>query len=175
MASGLRFIRKGGRVIPIAAKALPAARGAKLAGHTVKGTAGGVVNRKIKAPVPPVKVNRGLDLAGLGLSVASGVLGAATFSSGVKGFVGGAIGGHAIDAAGIAANLGSVAGKGRLKDRATQAAKQEGRNLVIGNAVFAAGVLGSSKNRATLAGMAKGAAAGAAKVLAVSRKVLRLA
>lgn len=114
-----------------------------------------------------IKVNHALDLTGLGLSVASGALAAATFSGGVKGLVGGHLAAHGIDAAGIAANVASVSGHGKIKARAKQAAKQETRNFLVGNAVYAAGVLGSSNNRAALAGYTS-------KIVGLARKALRV-
>jgi hypothetical protein len=162
----VRFIRKGGRVIPIrepdaviskAGRTL-LTRGSKplkiLRGAAVVGTAADITRgiKKFKAnPKQKIKVHQGLDALGLGLSVASGALGAATFSHGAKGLISGMIAGHAIDAGGIAANIASVSGKGKLKERATQAARQEARNLVIGNAVYAVGILAVKKNREKLA------------------------
>lgn len=157
---GVRFIRKGGRVIPIGAKtagkvagriakkALPGARivGAASAVYAIKKNI-----KKYKAnPKQDIKVHKGLDALGLGLSVASGALGAATFSSGLKGFLGGALGSHLIDAGGVTANIASVTGKGKFKQRAEQAARQEARNFLIGNAVYAAGIIGIKRNREKL-------------------------
>ncbi len=93
---------------------------------------------------------------------------AATFTGGWKSMVGGAVASHAIDAAGIAANVASVAGKGHLKERAEQAAKQEARNFAIGNAVWGAGLIGVKKNRTELVGYAK-------KILEFGRKAVNVA
>lgn len=104
----------------------------------------------------PVKVRRGWDAAGLGLSVASGGLAAAYFSGhGAKGFVGSQVASHAIDALGVSANIASVAGRGNAKGRARQGARQEARNFILGNAVYAAGVVGLKRNRSALAGQVK--------------------
>ncbi len=100
--------------------------------------------------VEPIKANKKLDALGLGLSVASGVVSAATFSHGTKGFLSGVLGSHVLDAAGIGANVAAVAGKGRTKERAQLAAKNEFRNFVVGNAVFGAGLVMSKKNRGAI-------------------------
>lgn len=154
--SGVRFIRKGGKIIPIravskvAGRAIPVARvaGAAGAAYSIRKN---VKKFKANPKQKDIKVNKSLNALGLGLSVASGALGAATFSHGAKGFLGGFIAGHALDAGGVAANIASVAGKGKLKERATQAARQEARNFVIGNAVYAAGLIGIKKNREKVA------------------------
>lgn len=96
---------------------------------------------------PTIHVNHRLDMLSLGLSVGTGILGAATFSSPKK-FVAGLAATKAIDAVGTAANVASVAGRGFHKERAKQAIRQEARNFVVGNAVYAAGILGFKGNRA---------------------------
>lgn len=185
MAEGgiVGFFRKDGRVIPIRASSggrqgrastkvpgrhgLPLARGAQVAATAASTTY--QVHRSIqahKAPAQKIQVRRGLDALGIGLSVASGVLGAVTFSGGTKSFIGGAVGGHVLDAAGIAANAASVTGKGKTKSRIRQGARQESRNFLIGNAVYAAGILGSKTNRATLVASAK-------KLIEFGKKALR--
>lgn len=166
---GVKFIRRGGKIIPIraagkvAGRALPIARAAGAAGaaYSIKKNI-----KKFKAnPKQDIKVNKGFDALGLGLSVASGAIGAATFSSGAKGFLGGFVAGHALDAAGVASNIASVAGKGKLKERAKQAARQEARNFIVGNAVYGAGLLGIKKNREKIAEYA-------GKLVAFARKSL---
>lgn len=194
---GVRFIRKDGRIIPIharaagnasartGARAAVGAAGKKLAklhkstrfAHGVAVGAGAAMiahHGKIGSRHPQVKVNKKLDLLGLGLSVASGVAGAATFSHGARGLLAGFVASHAIDAAGIAANVASVTGKGHKIERAKQGAKQEARNFVIGNAVFAAGIVATKNNRATLVKGAKAGLKYAGKTLAIARKVLRV-
>lgn len=179
----VKFVRKGGRVIPIriakgaakvAKRAAPLARGVALAGAAY-GIEKGIKQRKAN-PKQDIKVNRGLDALGLGLSVASGAVGAATFSHGAKGLIGGMIAGHAMDIGGIASNIASVAGKGKLKERAKQAARQEARNLIVGNAVYAAGILGVKRNReqAVKYGVAAAekTAEYAQKIVAFARKAL---
>ena len=170
------FFRKGGRVIPIRAAtgASHAGRAAKI-GRVVKtathaGVAAVGVNqiRKSGLKSKEIKVNRALDMTAIGLSVASGVVAASTFTGGWKSMVGGAVASHVIDAAGIAANVASVAGRGNGRARAEQAAKQEGRNFLIGNAVWGAGLVGIKKNRKELAGYAE-------KILEFGRKAVRVA
>lgn len=101
----------------------------------------------IQVPNEPIKPNKRLDYAGLGLSIASGVIGAATASGGMKRFAAGTVASHALDAAGITLNVASVAGKGRSKDRLKQGAKQETRNFLIGNGIYVAGLVGFKQNR----------------------------
>lgn len=164
MPGPIRFIHKNGKIIPIrdAANAVAAARTVNSVGQAIA--------RPKKSPA--VKVNRGLDLAGLGLSVASGALAAATFST-PKGFVGGHAAAHAIDIAGVTANAASVAGRGHLKDRAKQAAKQEGRNFAVGNAVYIGGVIGFKKNREAAVKYTAKAANYAKDILIFAKKGLK--
>lgn len=170
MSQALRFIRKNGRIIPIRAPGGGASSSAHhVAKHLAHGAALGAAGVAVAAIKKPsknqtIKVNRGLDLAGLGLSVASGALAAATFST-PKGLAFGHAAAKAIDVAGVSANVASVAGRGNIKQRAKQAAKQEVRNFAIGNTVFALGVLGVKKNRKALAGYA-------AKILQFGRKAV---
>lgn len=158
----VRFIRKNGKIIPIGA-ARVASVGARAAGA---GAAALAAHSASKEKAKHITVNHKLDLTGLGLSVASGAVAAATFST-PAGFVGGHLAAHAIDAAGIGANIGSVAGRGHAKERAQQGAKQEFRNLLVGNAIYGAGVLGVKKNRDALIGATQ-------KILALARKGLRV-
>lgn len=190
MADGVRFFRKDGKIIPIREAAGAAAAGAAKVGtklaklHKQTRFAHGVVvgagaataasHGTLKSTNKAVKPNKTLDAAGLGFSVGAGVLAAATFAGGAKGLAAGFFASHALDAAGITANVASVAGKGHKVDRAKQAAKQEARNFVVGNAVFAAGIVGSKTNRAAAFKYAKGVAEGAQKTLAFARKALRV-
>lgn len=176
MDNNVRFIRKDGRIIPIAAAAAGAgavavSHKAKLAKGIVKGArvANAVAHTGFKKqPKPSFEVNQKLDMAGLGLSLASGAFAAATFSGGAKGLAAGFFGSHALDALGIGANVASVAGHGKTKERAKIAAKHEARNFIAGNAVYAAGLLGIKKNRQALVGYAS-------KVISFARTALRVA
>lgn len=113
---------------------------------------------KTRLPVEPPIVNKNMDRLGLGLSVASGAIAAGTLSGfGAKGFVAGQTAAHVLDAFGIGANISSVAGRGRKTERTKQAAKQEARNFIIGNTVYALGALGLKKNRQAAAGVARSA------------------
>lgn len=175
MSDIVGFFRKNGHVIPI--------RAASGTSRTVKGAtnvarvatvaaSAAAVHKSAKTlkgseHKSVVKVNKGLDALGLATAIGSGALGAATFSMGTKGFIGGAIATHAIDAVGIGVNAASVAGKGHKADRVKQGARQEARNLIIGNAVYGAGLLASKKNRATIISAAQ-------KVIAFGRKALRV-
>jgi len=179
MSDVVRFIRRNGRVIPIHA-AGGSVRAHKVGTIVARGTiagAGAVAIAKhgsIKPKNAAIKVNRGLDLLGLGLSVAGGVIGAATFTSGVKGFIGGTAASYGLDVAGISANVASVAGKGHLKERVIQGEKQEVRNFAVGNAIFLGGLVGIKKNRQEIAGIAKKGIHYAAKILSFARKGLRV-
>ncbi len=167
MSQALRFIRKNGRVIPIGA----AAAGAGKAAHVAVAAAGAHAIKKtgIKNKNPNIKVNRSLDLTGLGLSVASGVIAAATFAT-PKGLALGHAAAKAIDVGGITANAASVAGRGNGKERAIQGAKQEARNFAVGNAIFLGGIVASSANRKAAVGYAKKGVEYASKILAFARK-----
>lgn len=156
MSDVLRFIRKNGRIIPIRAAGQAHRAGKTALGVGKAGVLGGsayAANRArtrkktLAERVAPIKVNKKFDAIGLGLSVASGALGAATFHHGFKGLIAGQIAGHAMDAVGIAANVRSVAGRGRTKARIEQGTKQEARNFLVGNAVFYAGILAQKKTR----------------------------
>ncbi len=166
MAGKLHFIRKNGRIIPIGARGTSSAH--KVVKHVVGGAALGATAVGITTLKPSskqkFKVNSGFDVTGLGLSVVSGALAAATFSS-PKRLVLGHAATMAIDVGSVAANIASVAGSGNKKERALQAAKQESRNFAVGNAVFALGVLGVKKNRQALAGYSS-------KILSMTRRVL---
>lgn len=173
MADVTGFFRKGGKIIPIRAaagvgRAGKITRAVKVAGHAGVAAAGVHAIRKSGLKSKEIKVNRALDMTGLGLSVAAGVVAASTFSGGWKSAVGGAIASHAVDAAGIAANVASVAGRGNARARAEQGAKQEARNFIVGNAVWGAGFLASGKNRKALAGYAT-------SILKFARKAVQVA
>lgn len=179
MGDAIGFIRKNGRIIPLHA-ASGVGRHGKLVGHAahaynISRRASSVkkhVNtyKKDDGKDNKVKINRALDMTGLGLSVASGVVAAATFSGGWKTLAAGALASHAIDAAGIAVNVASVA-KGNAENKsgaAKQAAKQEARNFAIGNAIYGAGLVGIKKNRQELVGYAK-------SILKFARKAVNVA
>lgn len=187
MASApLTFIRHNGRVIPIHGQEPPGEKKPgiveqhkKVAHAAVAATSSVVHKAKVHVEagldalgvhLQPVQTNKKLDALGVGLSVASGVVSAATFSKGVKGFAGGLVASHGLDALGVGANLASVAGKGQRKERVKQAARQEARNFVIGNAVFGAGIIGSKTNRATLK---RAITKGSQKVFAATSAVLK--
>jgi hypothetical protein len=170
-AAAVKFIRKNGKIIPI--------RGASGAGHAgkfvkaakaaraVAGAATVGVAAKHLGSKTGVSVNKQFDLAGLGLSFASGAVAAATFGMGAKAFVAGQVGSHVLDAASIAANIKGVSGKGNLAARAKEGAKREARNQIIGWGTYGAGVLAFKGNR-------QAAAKYAGTALNFARKVLRI-
>jgi len=170
--AAVRFIRKNGKIIPIRA----AAQGARAAGAVAVTAAAAHGTRASghspNAKHPAFKTNGALDAAGLGISLASGAIAAATFST-PKGFVAGHAAAHALDALGVTANLASVAGKGHAKERAKQGAKQEIRNLVLGNLVYGAGVIALPKNRAAAKAYASKAASVVGSLVALGKKALR--
>jgi hypothetical protein len=170
----IKFIHKDGRVIPLVngqntpilseAKRYANRKVAQVktigrAAHKTLDTAKTHVESglsKIGIGPQPVHVRKGLDALGLGLSVASGVVGAATFSRPTKGFLGGFVAGHALDVVSTAANVASVAGRGNRKERLKQAGRQELRNIVVGNAVYVAGLVGMKSNRTRINSIARG-------------------
>lgn len=155
-SSAVKFIRRGGKVIPI-----NAARTAQNSVGVVKLT-GAVATTAIKNPKSyKVKPNKALRAAGFGLSVASGALGAATFSGSGKVFATGLVAGIGLDVASSAVNIAAHAGKGHSKERAIAITKQEGINQAAGWGIYGAGVLASSKNRASAVGGIKSVASGA--------------
>lgn len=171
--AAVSFIRKNGKVIPI--------RAARAAGHVARAGAAAAVHGSVQTKSgeparhpdkPKFKVNTRLDALGLGISIASGAIAAATFST-PKGFVAGHVAAHALDAAGVTANLASVTGKGNARERAKQGAKQELRNLVLGNLVYGAGVIAFKRNRAAAAGYAKKGIAAAGTIMELARRALR--
>lgn len=193
MSDTVGFFRKNGRIIPMhkGGDGVYKARGAgKLAkvGHIAKlGAIKGVkaaslvasaqtVHEKVQQhranPKQDVPVNKKLDAFGLGTAVLSGAIGAATFSSGAKTFLTGAVGSHAVDLVGISANLASVAGKGKTQARAKQAARQEARNFLVGNGVYLAGIAATKSNREAAAKYAEKAVLHSKKILDFARKAL---
>lgn len=168
----VRFIRKNGKIIPIA---MAASAGARVTGQAAK-AATAAATKHFSAPHsnkthPAFKKNMALDAAGLGLSIASGVVAAATFAT-PKGFLAGHAAAHAIDALGVSANVASVTGKGHGRERAQAGAKQELRNLAIGNAVYFAGVAGFKQNRSAAKAYGVKAIGVAKKIVELGRKAL---
>ena len=164
----VRFIRKNGKIIPLGARGAVGRAGVHTARAVSVAVAAHEVRQGLKKTHPrqDIKINHSLDIAGLGISLATGVLGAVTFSGSAKKVIGGALATHAIDAVGVAANVASVAGRGHKEERAKQFARQEARNLVAGNAVFAFGLLASKTNRKALVNYGSA-------VLAFARKAIR--
>ena len=171
----VRFIKKNGRTIPIRAAGAASAHAShahkilkSAKGAAAIGGAGIAVHQAATGARPgKIKVSETLKTLGIIGSVASGALGAATFTGSGKKIAAGIVGSHVLDAVGTAANIASVAGNKNKKEAAKVAAKQEARNFVIGNAVFAAGVFGLKKNRAAGVQYAK-------SVVNVARKILRV-
>lgn len=186
MADPITFIKKDGRVIPIRAPggaSSVAHRAGKVATGAAKAASVGGAAHGLKKAVEKhksirknesVKVNGGLDALGLGLSVASGAVAAATFGMGAKGFFAGSVASHAIDVGGVAAAAGSVAGKGNTKARVKEGARREARNFAVGNGVYLAGLVGFKKNRQAVATYAKSGVSYAKKGLGYAQKVLSI-
>lgn len=148
MADGVRFIRKGGRVIPI---------------H--EGSGQGRKPRQAN-PEAPIKGNK-LALAAAGvLSVAGGIAAGASFAGGAKTalLVHGAT--FATDAASTSLGLAAFAGKGHMKARAKAAAKTEIKNQIIGWGTYAAAALASKAGR-------KAGASLVSKLGFIARKALK--
>jgi hypothetical protein len=174
MSDALKFFTKNGHRIPIrqASMAAHGARTAVAAKHIVRGAVVGggaylIAKHGRKEPKgSPVKINKSLQIASLGTAVASGVIGALTFTGGAKKVVSGALGVHLVDALGVGLNVASAKG-GDKKDKAKVIAKQEAVNFAVGNAVFLSGLVALKKNR-------EGAAKYAAGVVNFARKALRV-
>lgn len=191
----MKFIRKNGRIIPIrepdavygkggakiASKSSPGmkiAKGLAAAGSGLLIAQGARNIHAVKAVQKKeggFKSHAGLDALGLAAAVASGVVGAATFTSSARGFIGGLGASFALDAVSSGANVASVSRglsghtkKQEVKRRALQGLKQEARNVVVGNAVFAAGILATPAGRARIM-------SGVSKLGSLARKVLKLA
>lgn len=182
--SGLRFIHKDGRIIPIRAaqsagtvarKAVAIGKAASAIGATASAAKATRDRSKNKFTAQPMNLtNKKWDAAGIGLSVASGAVAAATFGLGAKGFIAGQLASHGIDALSIAANVKGVAGKGHTKERVIQGARNEARNQILGYGVYGAGIVAVKTNReAAVKYGSKGLAYGK-KVLDLARKALRV-
>jgi hypothetical protein len=159
-AQPVTFIHKDGHVIPIRPREALRSRitSIKKEAKYLHQEAKYRINRALgKTPIKarlkqkPIKVNQAWNTLGIGLSVASGAVSAATFSK--KAFVPGAIASHVLDAFGVAANVAAVKGKGRTMDRTKQAAKQEAFNFALGWGVYGAGLLAFKKNRQNMAAL----------------------
>lgn len=147
----VRFRRINGRVVPIrTSNAVAAAqtgigvyKGIKTA-KTI--TAGAIVGSTKKTNIKP---DRLLQAVGFGTAVADGVLSGATFfTSGVKGFFLGQGVGIGLSLGSSAANVASFAGsRGKLKNKAKAAARQEAINTIAGNAAFAGTLFAIPKSR----------------------------
>lgn len=154
MSDVIAFRRIHGRIIPVKAGGNPlnkasAGKAARLAGHAaVIGGAGYLASKSNKKGT--LQPNRGLQAVGFATNVASGILSGATMFSGGKKFWASQAGSFGLDAVSSTANVASFAGKGKLKQRAKLAAKQEVINNAAGYAAFGATLLSSAKGRAKL-------------------------
>ena len=168
--AGIRFIRKDGRIIPIrdgsapsgtdagqkpphpAVRKLQAARAnlhVKKEEFKIKVNAGlEKIGSQTRLPTEPITPRKDLNALGLGLAVAGGAISALTFTGSAKKIIIGQTVGQLFDIGSSIANVGSVAGADRRKERLKLGAKQELRNTIIGHAVFGAGLVGLKKNRA---------------------------
>lgn len=158
MAGGVTFIRKNGRVIPIHAEGTGAPPSAK----------------KPKQP-QAAKSDKKFDVAGIGLSIASGAVGAIGANYGLKGLIAGEVASQTLNVASIAANIASVKnGPGTNRQKTALITKQEVRNQAIGWGTYAVGLAASKPGRAALSKGASKGAAYAGKALELARKALRL-
>jgi hypothetical protein len=172
MSDAIRFIRKNGRIIPIRAS-LGAGHIAKAASLATGAGAAYSTHKNGFKKSDKINVNHKLDLASLGLSAATGAIGAATFAT-PRGLALGSAATHVIDAAGTALAAASVVGKGHKKERAKQFARQETRNFLVGNAIYGAGILGLKKNREAAAEYAVKGLEYSKKILGFAKKALRI-
>jgi hypothetical protein len=163
----VKFIRKGGRIIPIGVKEfVRSADGARV----VKGTAVSVVGSRIKKQ-RAVHPNQALQAASFGVAVASGALSAATFFKGKAGLIGGTLGSLGLDVGSTALNIGAHArAGGTLKQKAKATARQEAFNTIAGNAVFVGGLLAQKQGREAAAKYATRGYEVAKTLLALARR-----
>lgn len=156
------FRRIRGRIVPIKAQSLgvkltkvavAAEKGVKVA-HTAGSIAAYGGLKKVN-----VKPHRGFQALGLATAVADGLVSGLTFfTPGAKAFVAGQALGIGLGAGSSAANAYSFVGKGAVKERIKGAARQEGINTILGNAVFAGTLLAVPSSRARIfGGIAKAA------------------
>lgn len=152
MADGKTIFRRiRGRIVPIHTTA-NAAQGAVRAVSVKRAIAVGALSGGVAAGMKNKKVqtNKLLKYTSTGLAVASGILGAATFTSRGKSFWGGIGGGLALDAASSSSNFAAHAGRGNTRNRVKAGIQHEAFNTLLGNAVFGAGLLAIPKNRAAI-------------------------
>ena len=138
MADGKTIFRRiRGRIVPIT-------QGVAVA----KTAASAVALKKVKKQ--NVEPNKLFKYTATGLAVASGALGALTFTGGRKSFWGGIGGGLALDAASSSANIAAHSGRGNARGRIKAGIRHEAFNTLLGNAVFGAGLLAIPRNRAAI-------------------------
>jgi hypothetical protein len=106
------------------------------------------VHKSIKHSGEKIKPNEFLRTAGFASSIASGAIGAATVFGGgwKKAAISTAIT-TGIDVGSVALNAAAYSGKGQLKQRIKEGAKQEAINMAAGNAVFIGGLLANKQSR----------------------------
>jgi hypothetical protein len=160
MPAGVRFIRKGGKIIPIRTM-----RGTS-AGHSVAQTAIASVGSALIRKPKKIEPNQALSIAGTGMAIASGILSGVTFGKGKKGFLLGTGGSIGLDVASSAANVAAFAGKGHTRMRIKAGAKQELTNMLVGNAAFGAAILATPSSRKALVEMGS-------KAITYGRKLLK--
>jgi hypothetical protein len=158
MNSAIRFIRKDGRIIPIAA----AAAGSS----AVKGGAAAITHHVLKKQgVTAVKGNPYLKAASEFLVTAGGFASGAALKFGGKGLLAGAVADEVVGLTASGLGAAAFAGKGQRKERAAGIAKQELKLQALGWGAFGAGAMSSKGSRAV-------AAKGVGKALSFARKVV---
>lgn len=169
--SVVRFIRKGGKVIPI--RAARAARLGRVAQIPLRGAQTVAAAKGIKklnhdiTKKPNIKPNQFLNAAGTAVAVGSGVVSGALFGGGARGFLAGTAASLGLDFGSTALTIAAHAGKGHMKTRAKMAAKEEFKNVIIGNAAYGATILAVPRSRAKLMEYV-------GKISAFGRKALKL-
>lgn len=157
MSAKIVFRRIRGRIVPIKATGETVAKGIGV-GIAAFGARAAARKYDSIGNQKGIKVRPILDTLGLGTAVASGAVAAATFSGPLRKVGLGIAASLGLDAISSASAALSVMGKGKVEERIKQGAKQEARNFLLGNLVFAGGLIGTPANRARAAALAKAAA-----------------
>lgn len=167
MEAAVRFIRKNGRIIPIRAAAA-GGRVGRSASHVAAAAATvSATHRALKNPHQhEVAGNKAMKVGSEVLSAAGGAIAGATFGHGVKGFTAGHVASFGIDTGATALGIGAFTGKGKTKQRARGAAKQELKNQAIGWGSFAAAAAVTPSSRKRIAEYA-------GKIAAFGKKALK--
>lgn len=141
--SAIKFIRKGGRIIPIragmSANKLAQVKRKEVAISAAKGVLG-AVGTTLKKP-KDIQPNNLMRAGAIGVSVGSGFLQGLSFGRGTKGFIAGHAFGFGADVGATAMTVGAWRGKGNFRQRAKGAARDEAINQVAGHGVYLGTIL----------------------------------